>query len=51
MFVSIPKDSELDPLHITLEESIPLVDAKIEFEKNKYINEFDNKGKKIEVLN
>jgi len=28
---------------ITLEESIPLVQAKIEFEANKYINEFDNK--------
>lgn len=51
MFVSIPKDSELDPLYITLEESIPLIDAKIEFEKNKYINEFDNKGKKIQILN
>jgi DNA topoisomerase-1 len=28
-----------------------LIQAKIEFEANKYINEFDNKWKKIEILN
>lgn len=51
IFVSIPVASELEPISITLEESIPLIDAKLEFESNKYINEFDNNGKKIEILN
>ena len=51
LFVSIPKASELEPMTITLEESIPLIAAKIEFEANKYIAEFDNKWKKIEILN
>jgi len=40
-----------DPYTITKERAIELVDAKLEFEKHKYINEFDHKGKKIEVLN
>ncbi len=51
LFVSIPKASELEPMTITLEESIPLIQAKVEFEANKYIAEFDNKWKKIEILN
>lgn len=51
MFVSIPKASELEPISITLEESIPLIQNKIEFEANKYINEFENDWKKIEILN
>lgn len=51
LFVSIPKASDLEPISITLDESIPLIDAKIEFESNKYINEFDDKWKKIEILN
>lgn len=49
LFVSIPKT--LDPYTITMEEIIPLVEKKIDTEKNKYINTFDNKGVKIEVLN
>lgn len=51
IFVSIPAASELEPISITLEEAIPLIEAKLEFEANKYINEFDNKDKKIEILN
>jgi DNA topoisomerase-1 len=49
LFVSIPKT--LDPYTITMEEIIPLVEKKIDTEKNKYINTFDNKGIKVEVLN
>lgn len=49
LFVSIPKT--FDPYTITMEEIIPLVEKKIDTEKNKYINTFDNKGIKIEVLN
>ena len=55
-FVSIPKI--LDPYTITMEEGIPLIEKKIETEKNKYINNFDHPAKdgagawkKIEVLN
>jgi len=48
-FVSIPKT--LDPYTISMEEAIPLIEKKIETEKNKYINNFDTEGKKIEVLN
>jgi hypothetical protein len=51
LFVSIPKASELEPISITLAQSIELVEAKLEFESKKYINEFDHDGKKIEVLN
>lgn len=49
LFVSIPKT--LDPYTITMEEIIPLIEKKIDTEKNKYINTFDNKGTKVEVLN
>jgi len=49
LFVSIPKI--YDPYTITMEEIIPLVEKKIDTEKNKYINTFDNKWVKIEVLN
>ena len=49
LFVSIPKI--LDPYTITMEEIIPLIEKKIDTEKNKYINTFDNKWVKIEVLN
>jgi hypothetical protein len=38
-------------LSIDLDDSIALIKAKLEFEANKYINEFDNNGKKIEILN
>ncbi|MCX6823506.1 MAG: type I DNA topoisomerase [candidate division SR1 bacterium] len=48
-FVSIPKT--LDPYTITMEDATPLIEKKIDTEKNKYINTFDNKGVKIEVLN
>ncbi len=48
-FVSIPKT--LDPYTITMEEGIPLIEKKIDTEKNKYINNFDYEWKKIEVLN
>lgn len=49
LFVSIPKT--YDPYIITMEEATPLLEKKIETEKNKYINTFDNKWIKIEVLN
>jgi len=48
-FVSIPKT--LDPYTITMDEATPLIEKKIDTEKNKYINTFDNKWVKIEVLN
>lgn len=41
----------MDPYTITMEEGIPLIEKKIDTEKNKYINNFDYDGKKIEVLN
>ena len=47
--MSIPKT--LDPYTITMEDATPLIEKKIDTEKNKYINTFDNKGVKIEVLN
>lgn len=56
LFISIPKNKEnpeeqLDPYTITLDDSIPLIEKKIESEKNKYINLFEFEGEKIEVLN
>jgi DNA topoisomerase-1 len=53
LFVSIPKwwEEPLDPYTITLEQSIPLIQQKIEKENNKYIHEFTHEWKKIEVLN
>lgn len=51
LFVSIKKDSGLDPFSISLEEAIPMIQKKIEAEKNKYINEFDYEKEKIQVLN
>ena len=55
-FVSLPKT--LDPYTVTMEEGAPLIEKKIETEKNKYINNFDYPAedgtgaiKKIEVLN
>ena len=51
LFVSIKKDSGLDPFSITLEEAIPMIQEKMETEKNKYINEFDYEKEKIQVLN
>lgn len=49
LFVSIPKD--LSPYEITLEEAAPLIDAKKEQERNKYINTFGSKDDLVEVLN
>lgn len=49
LFVSLPKI--LDPYTVTMEEATPLIEKKIETEKNKYINNFDHEWKKIEVLN
>ncbi|MCX6825633.1 MAG: type I DNA topoisomerase [candidate division SR1 bacterium] len=49
LFVSLPKT--LDPYTVTMEEAAPLIEKKIDTEKNKYISEFDHEGKKIEVLN
>lgn len=51
LFVSIKKDSGLDPFSITLEEAIPLVEAKLTLEANKYIHEYDYEKEKIQVLN
>lgn len=34
-----------------MEEASPLIEKKVDTEKNKYINTFDHDGKKIEVLN
>ena len=51
LFVSIKKDSWLDPLTITLEEAIPLIQEKLELEKNKYIKEFEYEKEKIQILN
>jgi DNA topoisomerase-1 len=38
-------------MSISLEQSIELVKSKLEFESKKYINEFANDWKKIEILN
>lgn len=51
LFVSIKKDSGLDPFSITLEEAIPMIQAKIELEANKNINAFDYEKEKIQILN
>jgi len=53
LFVSIPKwwEEPLDPYTITLEQSVPLIQKKIDNENNKYIHEFTHEWKKIEVLN
>jgi DNA topoisomerase-1 len=48
MFVSIKGH---DPLSINMEDSVVLIEEKIEQEKNKYINVFDDADPKIEVLN
>ncbi len=53
IFASIPKDPEnqLDPHTITLEQAIPIIQKKLEFENNKNINQFEYEKEKIEVLN
>jgi DNA topoisomerase-1 len=50
-FVSMkPKEGD-DPMSITLERAIELIEAKKEADKNKYIHVFDQEEPKIEVLN
>lgn len=49
-YVSIRKDSGFDYGTITLEEAIPLIDAKLELDKNKFINSFEYNKKTIEIL-
>lgn len=53
IFASIPKNPEdpLDPHTITLEQAIPIIQKKLEFESNKNINQFEHEWEKIEVLN
>ena len=53
IFASIPKNLEdpLDPHTITLEQAIPIIQKKLEFENNKNINHFEYEKEKIEVLN
>ena len=51
LYVSIKKDSWLDPFSISLEEAISLIQEKLELEKNKYINEFEYEKEKVQVLN
>lgn len=53
IFASIPKNSEdsLDPHIITLEQAIPIIQKKLEFENNKNIGQFEYEWDKIEVLN
>jgi len=48
MFISIKGH---DPLSINMEDSVELIEEKIEQEKNKYINVYDEVDPKIEVLN
>lgn len=48
-FVSIPKG--LDPLDITIEEAIKLIEEKKQEEANKFIAEFDHENGVIQVLN
>lgn len=49
LFASIPKD--ISPYEITLEEAKPLIDAKKEQERNKYIATFGKGDEKVEILN
>ena len=53
IYASIPKNpgESLDPHTITLEQAIPIVEKKLEFENNKNINQFEYEWEKIEVLN
>lgn len=48
-FTSIPKD--LDPYEIELDQAIELIKAKREADAKKFINEFDNDGSLIQILN
>ena len=51
LYVSIPKNTDMNLSNITLEQAIPLIEKKIETEKNKNIQAFDYEKDKIYVLN
>ena len=51
IFVSIPKDSWVDPFTIWIEFAQELVEKKLKAEEQKHINTFLHDGKNIEVLN
>jgi len=51
LFVSIKRDSGLDPFSISLDEAIPMIEAKIPLEANKNINVFAYGGEEIQILN
>ena len=51
LYVSIKKDSGLDPFSISLDEAIPMIEAKITHEANKNINVFAYAGGEIQILN
>jgi len=46
MFINIPK--RIDPETLTLEEAIPLIDAKIEKEANRYVHQWPDEGISVE---
>lgn len=48
-FVSVPKD--IDPLSISLEQAIGLIEAKREVERNNLINSFELDGQPLQILN
>ena len=48
-FASIPKD--VDPYEIELDQAIEIIKAKREADAKKFINEFDNDGTVIQILN
>jgi DNA topoisomerase I len=50
LFISIPRDAGYDVFSVTLEQAIPLIQAKAEQVKNRNINSFDYNGKTIEIL-
>ena len=51
LYVSIKKDSGLDPFSISLDEAIPMIEAKITLEANKNINAFAYEGEEVQILN
>ena len=53
VYASFPRNLEepLDPYTVTLEQAIPIIEKKLEFENNKNINQFEYEWEKIEVLN
>ena len=46
MFINIPK--RIDPETLTLEEAIPLIEAKIEKEANRYVHQWPDEGISVE---